>query len=194
MLGAVTTRRRGPRAESAGVARVKGGGLREHLQGHSPTKRDLLGFIDDRHAAAADLAEQAEIAEDPMRTCLVARGIRLGDPTRVAWRVNRQTQAGHHRHRGEELLELLRLIGIPDAVGVDVNRFADLELVDQLLNQFVEDRVGALAEVRLRGSGLIVQPPLARRRAVREGGSRRGCGGSRRHFSLCPGLGGFLER
>ena len=35
----------------------------QHLQGHAAAERDLLGFVDDAHAAAADLADDAEVAQ-----------------------------------------------------------------------------------------------------------------------------------
>ena len=42
---------------------VERGGERQHLQGHAPAERELLGLVDDAHAAPADLADDAEVAE-----------------------------------------------------------------------------------------------------------------------------------
>ena len=38
------------------------GGEGQDFQGHAPAKRNLLRFVHDPHAAAADFAEDAEIA------------------------------------------------------------------------------------------------------------------------------------
>ena len=40
-------------------------GERQDLQGHAPPQGVLLGLVDDAHAAAADFAEDAEVAQDP---------------------------------------------------------------------------------------------------------------------------------
>ena len=40
---------------------------RQHLQGDVPAQRVLLGLVDDAHAAAADLAEDAVVAQLPQR-------------------------------------------------------------------------------------------------------------------------------
>ncbi len=42
---------------------VRDGAEPEDLQGHPTAERGLLGLVDDAHAAAADLADDAEIAE-----------------------------------------------------------------------------------------------------------------------------------
>src|SRR5262249_22488038 len=42
---------------------VEGSRERQHLQGHTPAQRQLLGLIDDAHAATADLAQNAEVAQ-----------------------------------------------------------------------------------------------------------------------------------
>ena len=36
---------------------------REHLQGHAPAERNLLGLVHDSHPAASDLAEDPKIAQ-----------------------------------------------------------------------------------------------------------------------------------
>jgi hypothetical protein len=46
--------------ESPGVHRC---GERQHLQGHPPAQGELLGLIDDPHAAPADLADDVEIPQ-----------------------------------------------------------------------------------------------------------------------------------
>ena len=49
--------------EAGQLLLVEHGGERQHLQGDAAAEGDLLGFVDDAHAAAADLAEDAEVAE-----------------------------------------------------------------------------------------------------------------------------------
>ena len=50
---------------------------RQHLQRHVPAERDLLGLVDDAHAAAADLADDPVVAE-----LLRRGGLRAGAPGR----------------------------------------------------------------------------------------------------------------
>src|SRR5262249_48221656 len=59
---------RGPRfaAEPLLAAGVLAEGGREDLQGDVPAQRELLGLVDDPHAAPAHLAEDA-VARDPLR-------------------------------------------------------------------------------------------------------------------------------
>ena len=63
-VGVVQMRGRlGLDAEPGDLPRVDGGGEREDLQGHPTAQRVLLGLVDDAHAAAAELADDAEVAE-----------------------------------------------------------------------------------------------------------------------------------
>src|SRR5947207_1039401 len=48
------------------LPRVQRGGERQHLERDAAVQRDLLGLVDDAHAAAAELAEDAEVAEPAM--------------------------------------------------------------------------------------------------------------------------------
>jgi hypothetical protein len=57
-------RRLGFVAEALKVAWVESGGEGEHLEGHAATQGDLDRLVDDAHAAAADLADKPEIAQD----------------------------------------------------------------------------------------------------------------------------------
>jgi hypothetical protein len=49
--------------ETAEVEGIEGGGEGEDLEGHAAVERELLGLEDDAHAAAADRAEDLEVAE-----------------------------------------------------------------------------------------------------------------------------------
>ena len=54
--------------ESLQLAGIEHGRKGQDLQRHAPMQRDLLRFVDDSHAAAADLADQTKIADDARRT------------------------------------------------------------------------------------------------------------------------------
>ena len=56
-------RRLGLVLEALQLARVQRRRERQHLQRHPPAQRDLLGLVDDAHAAAAHLAEDPEVAQ-----------------------------------------------------------------------------------------------------------------------------------
>src|SRR5262249_27965897 len=49
--------------EALELARVESGSKRQHLQGDPAAQRQLEGFIDRAHAAAADLLEQSKIPQ-----------------------------------------------------------------------------------------------------------------------------------
>src|SRR5437764_689727 len=51
--------------EALQLARVHGRGKRQHLESDATIEGDLLGFVNDAHAAAADFAQNAKVAEDP---------------------------------------------------------------------------------------------------------------------------------
>jgi hypothetical protein len=81
----------------------------EHLQGHMPAQRDLLGLVDDAHAAAAHLADDAVVAE-----LLQGRQTSCGKfPGCV--RLERLVGEGdvlHHRHGREDLADLAGQLGV----------------------------------------------------------------------------------
>ena len=83
-------------------------GERQHLQRHPAAERDLLGLVDDAHAAAADLAERC--GSRPARP---ARGPAVG-PAAAAGRVpdGRAAQVGQHRERRQQPAELLGLLRV----------------------------------------------------------------------------------
>ncbi len=49
--------------ESLEVFRIEAGGEGEDLEGHATSERELGGLVDDAHSAAADLADDLEIAQ-----------------------------------------------------------------------------------------------------------------------------------
>ena len=61
--------------EALELLRVQRRGEGQHLQGHPPAQRELHRLVDDAHAAAADLADDAEVAQRPLRLdCRRGRG------------------------------------------------------------------------------------------------------------------------
>ncbi len=54
--------RLGLRLKTLELPAIQGGGEREYFQGHLTAERDLVGFVNHPHAAAADFAEQPIIA------------------------------------------------------------------------------------------------------------------------------------
>ena len=64
----------------------------QHLQGHFAFERQLLGFVDDTHAAAADLAHDAEVAQPLQHPAL--HEPRLPGPTVPGWRRSRRHTQG----------------------------------------------------------------------------------------------------
>ena len=111
---------------------------RQDLQGHPAAQRDLLGLVDDPHAAAADLAEDAEVAQ----------GAQLGRERAQARRYARRRQPagrdaelGHHLHRRQQPTDRVGLLRILRQDRRTVHRLARLEPVRHLLDHVVEDGV-----------------------------------------------------
>jgi hypothetical protein len=94
-------RRLGLGLEPRKLARIKRGGEREDLQGHTAAQRDLLGLVDDAHASAADLAQNVEITQQPEPW---ARDVRCRGDGRTS-SGGRMGERGHHLERGQQLAE-----------------------------------------------------------------------------------------
>ncbi len=82
---------------------------RQHFEGDVASQRDLLGLIDDAHAAAADFAQNAKIAQ------LLRR--RMSRRRRLACRIAGQRFIGqgdvlHQRHGRKHFLDLGRQFGM----------------------------------------------------------------------------------
>jgi hypothetical protein len=86
--------------------RVEHPGERQHLERHPPPEGDLLGLVDDAHAAPAHLAHDAEVAQEAAsRHTHAAVVVR-----HLAGR--RARQLGHRlqgRHQPAQLLGVLRV-------------------------------------------------------------------------------------
>ena len=77
----------------------------QDLQGHVAAQRLLLGLVDDAHAAAADLAEDAEVAQLLQRRRPRARRRRRGSPVRS---LTSGLELLHQHERREEVADPAR--------------------------------------------------------------------------------------
>src|SRR5262245_45356277 len=68
--------RLGFRFEALQSSRIKRGREWQYFERDSPAQRDLFRFVNDTHAAAADLAQQAEVAQQSIRLALMAATLR----------------------------------------------------------------------------------------------------------------------
>jgi hypothetical protein len=115
------------------VTRIEHRGERQDLEGDAAAQRELLGLVDHAHAAAADLADQAEVAE-----FAETEGVGpLGFPGVIVARA----QAGHHAGGGQQLAECGGVIGVTADELVDVRFDAALEQGDELFDDGVEDGI-----------------------------------------------------
>jgi hypothetical protein len=107
-VGVVQLRRRlGFGLEPVQLVRVQRRGEGQDFQGHPAVERDLLGLVDDPHAAPADRAEEPEIPELGRLCESIAhfvRGIGVGIPVDSAG----QPQ---DRQAGAELIGDRRVVG-----------------------------------------------------------------------------------
>jgi hypothetical protein len=142
-------RRLGLGLEPRKLARVERGGEGEDLQGHAAAQRDLLGLVDDAHATAADLARDVEITQQPQSwtsdvDCRVTA--RCGSPCRMRKR-------GHHLERRQQLAEWLGMLGVRGGEIRRIEHFAGLEPLQELFDQFGQNRIGRASARCRRASG-----------------------------------------
>ena len=110
--------RAGLATESADLGRFLTEVIREDLQGHMPSERLLDGFIDDPHAAAADLAQDQEVPELPRYRQPFARA--AAERGRVP--LQREVLLDHNQG-GEQFADLIRESGIAGRVLLDARPF-----------------------------------------------------------------------
>src|SRR5439155_1775687 len=125
------------------------GGKRQHLQGDAAGQRNLYRLVNYSHAAPADLADDAKVAEfAQLGSRGRNRGLRQDDG--IA-RTGGAPEGGQHVQRREELAKLLGKFGMSVAVYLDIQRFACMELVRYLLDDLGEDQIGTFR--RAQGPG-----------------------------------------
>lgn len=105
--------------------------LGQHLEGHMSAKRDLFSLVDDAHAATADLAQDAVIAE-PFRV--------LDRPSaqRRARQRAHHTVGGellHHDERREQVADLVGVLRVARGELGERRPFAPAVTLDELLRQ-----------------------------------------------------------
>ena len=106
---------------------------RQHLEGHVSAERDLLGLVDDAHAAAADFAQDAVIAETFRvldRPPAQGRG-RSGQRARLAV----GGDLLHHDQRGEQIADLVGVLRVAGDEFGERRPLAPAVALDELLGQ-----------------------------------------------------------
>ncbi len=159
-------------AEAVQGLGVAEGAARQDLQRHATAEGDLLGLVDDPHAAAADLAEEAEVAD-------LSRG-RRGLGRLAAARVLADLLGLlEPDHRREHLADLVGQIGIAVDVLLERRPLAPAiprgELGRQVVEPCVLVGIGIVLDRRIARGHLTV-PPARRacRRAPASVASARG--------------------
>ena len=145
----------------------------QDLQRHAAAERDLLGLVDDAHAAAADLAEDPEVAQ-LRRSAGTEAASRCAVATAAA---GHAAQLRHRRDGREHPPRLLDPLGMLPGDGPPVHRLAGLELVGQLVDQSDQDRVGLAGRQQLARSLVQVDAPGAIRPSDRGTAPGPGSGG-----------------
>ena len=103
----------------------------QHFERYPPAERYLFRLVDDAHTAAADFADQAEVAERAGRP----RGVSPGRRHRDAARGRRAPQLRQHLHRRQQPPQTVGMFGMFADIGVDVDRVAVLQAIDDFLDQ-----------------------------------------------------------
>ena len=125
-------------AEPLDLPGVHRGGHRQQLQRHAAAERDLLGLVDDAHAAAAEFPQEPEIAQDPGRS------------PRLQARPGRQMAVAGDRRLAEVHEGLQRRYHAPDRLGVlrvlpdhrlQVHLIARLEALDEVVDELLQGGV-----------------------------------------------------
>ena len=108
---------------------VEHAGVGQDLQGHGAAQRNLLGLIHDPHAAAADFADEAEVAEDAGD---VAIFFPIGQPSR-----GRNIEHGQGgKYLPDDVGDLRMLLGIL----FDAGRAPLFDVFSKSLGHFGDER------------------------------------------------------
>ena len=154
-------RRLGLVAETLEMLGVEGGGERQHLQGDAPAERELDRLVDDPHAAAADLADDLEVAQRLAGDGVVGGGVVRLDGCEV-----RGARLMHEVESREAIVERGGDVRILSYELRPVRTFPLVEKLEVSLHRAEDARIVGEFGVR-------------RRLAARDGGSGRS--GRRRH-------------
>ena len=105
---------------------------RKHLERHAAAQRLLLGLVHHTHTAAADLAEDAVIAQ-PLEPDAHGRAIFGGQ--RAGGGAGALAQVFHHEQRREQVANLGGQVGVPLEILAERGLFAAAFAVEELLGQ-----------------------------------------------------------
>ncbi len=123
-------------AEPLELAAIEGRGKREHFQGDPAPERDLPRLVHNAHTAAADLTHQLIIAQ---------LGQWLGEAACPAVALERQdgctAHIGQHSQGRPQPPQPIGLVREAHGVFRQVDLLAGLELLGELLDQPVQDRI-----------------------------------------------------
>jgi hypothetical protein len=110
--------------EALQMPRVHRGREGENLQGYPPAERNLLGFVDNAHAAPADFAEDAEVAQ--------STGNGIGRPVQIGGLTD-QLQCN------QDVADDGCMLGMVGRVGFDVRLFAVLLTSDEFVRDLGDE-------------------------------------------------------
>jgi hypothetical protein len=118
--------------EAHQVARIQQRVPRQYLEGHVAAERFLFGLVDDAHAAAADLAQDAVVAQSLQAATLGQRRVRAGEV------VARRLELLDLEEGGEQVADGVGQFGM--ALGVLGQRgpFATAVALDEFLGQLLQ--------------------------------------------------------
>jgi hypothetical protein len=127
--------------EAGKLALVEHGGERENLEGDTAAERELLGFVDHAHAAAADLAEDTEVAERSsfgLRFFTTHPHPALSRRERVKGVELGLSKTRHCRHGGNQLTEGFGVLSMLAGERFQVEAFAGDEAGGDLFEEAAE--------------------------------------------------------
>ncbi len=117
----------------------------QDLQGHAPAQGFLLGFVDDPHSAAPDLAEDAEVAQPLQGHLRTGQPGRAEAPGGVARpRLERLDQA----QRRQQRLDAIGQLGMAATVFRDRRTLAPSQPLEILLGDGLQVLIGLRIDVR----------------------------------------------
>ena len=122
---------------------------REHLQGHAPAQRLLLGLVDDAHAAPADLAEDAVVAQPLQPAATAAAPFAAASEPVVPPELSPRSSI--IKERREQVADLVGQLGVALGVFAERRPLAAALAVEELLGQHLD----GVALVAGPGHGLV---------------------------------------
>src|SRR5262249_8969530 len=141
---------------------IEEGADRQNLEGDAPSERLLLGLIDDPHAAAADLAQNAIIA-DPIQASALGHGQGDGGSYRLVEYITLEILQSDDG--GKAFADFIDQLGIPADVVVEIGAFTAPQSVLPLIGQLSE-QVGIYIGLGHTGLSSRVSPGVGFRNSA----------------------------